>query len=53
MGLKDNAAHKTSCVRHAVKIAKNIKDKSKDKTLLWTSADGGRDRNPKFERAQA
>ena len=34
MGVKDNAMHKTSFVRNAVKIAKVLEENSKDKTRL-------------------
>ena len=52
VGMKDNTMHKKSFLRYAVEIAKVLEEKSKDKMLLRMNADGGGDRNPKFEQVQ-
>ena len=51
--LKESSMHEMSCVRNAVEVAKVLEEKSKHKSLFRMNANGGGDRNPKFEWFQA
>lgn len=52
-GAKDSAIHPTSAARQVMEIGNALEDQLKSKMFLFINADGGGDRNRRFDRVQA